>query len=806
MDIVKDLRPGVVVFGRVKGFPWWPALVTCAPDTSDWVKNDGRVWCLFFNDRTGAWLKATEIRPFDAFHREECMVINRSNKGHKRFIDRIVEAISCALSYVITLPTSPEVEEPRSMLAPWAKDDDDKPPNTVAEPATAVYSTGNNLKIVGPVVVKKASCALDDSTQQPVPDKRQREPRNGSRQKSNDPSSMRAVSRHRLINPSDADQAPTVNSRKHGRPSTKLETDEAGLSLSGSEPDHGAKKVPKELDDPEASKLQRRKSAPAVCLEVSDTAGCPDQAVSDARSAMDGLANGQSNDGPRPKRKRTKSIRYDGFEGLTQVDGRRRKHRGVTDTGDRSDTLETRTPDETVVTDSAVEAAKPSGLGKFGNAVLRLSVRHDDYHEPVVSSRRETGRKTGLSEKTRPADKGPSSILLSTGNGTPLLNPQSGNGAVTSGKEPFAMKSPAMNCMPRKRSSRIAQRSLSDPIRDPYTGSGSTENEATIQHTASEPDAEQPNERDGCSTAVDFNPGAQPDTMRSTRSRESHRTSEMEVLSDIGFCKALPALKRGNVQHTVNNAETRSLVNDLGDDPGMNGACAAPASGSYPVSESLGKCKIQPLKRSRARGICMKIARPDALSSRITEIAAEPEYVPGSSTKQFAGDRTDSEDDAEASLRPLSGNPDIFEEERLDKLVVFDPQMRPLNVPRDDVRADETGDPKSFSGDVLRSLLHRVSDLEKEVKYLKGRAAAEEQAVLGEDATAAGLKAAVEAFASASAAFAKKRNFDSTVVRRALDSLWPDGAFPLAGVDGDLLHSVARSLVMASCKRGGSLP
>jgi PWWP domain len=255
MDVVKELRPGVVVFGRVKGFPWWPALVTCAPDTSDWVKNDGRVWCLFFNDRTGAWLKATEIRPFDAFHREECMVINRNNKGHKRFIDRIVEAISCALTYAITLPTIPEGEEPKSMLAPWAKDDD-KPPNAAAESASTVNSTGN-MKFAGPDVVKEASCARNVSTQQPLPNERS-PARNGSTQNSNDPSSMRTGIRHRLIRPGDADQAPTTRFRKRDRPAIKREAEEPGLSRSGSEPDHGAEQEVKELGNPEACKPEQR--------------------------------------------------------------------------------------------------------------------------------------------------------------------------------------------------------------------------------------------------------------------------------------------------------------------------------------------------------------------------------------------------------------------------------------------------------------------------------------------------------------------------------------------------------------------
>lgn len=103
--------------------------------------------------------------------------------------------------------------------------------------------------------------------------------------------------------------------------------------------------------------------------------------------------------------------------------------------------------------------------------------------------------------------------------------------------------------------------------------------------------------------------------------------------------------------------------------------------------------------------------------------------------------------------------------------------------------------------ELVCSILNRISDLERDVALFQQKSTHEEQATLGEDATAAGLKSAVEALASATAAFAKSRDYDSLVISRSLELLWSDGYFPLKGADGELLRTVARSLVMASCKR-----
>ncbi|CDF36984.1 unnamed protein product [Chondrus crispus] len=103
--------------------------------------------------------------------------------------------------------------------------------------------------------------------------------------------------------------------------------------------------------------------------------------------------------------------------------------------------------------------------------------------------------------------------------------------------------------------------------------------------------------------------------------------------------------------------------------------------------------------------------------------------------------------------------------------------------------------------ELLCSILNRVSDLERDVALLQKQSTVEEKATLGEDPSAAGLKSAVEALASATAVFAKVREYDSLAISRSLDLLWADGHFPLQGADGELLRTVARSLVLASCRR-----
>lgn len=104
--------------------------------------------------------------------------------------------------------------------------------------------------------------------------------------------------------------------------------------------------------------------------------------------------------------------------------------------------------------------------------------------------------------------------------------------------------------------------------------------------------------------------------------------------------------------------------------------------------------------------------------------------------------------------------------------------------------------------ELLTSILNRIRDLEKDVAVLRQKSAGDRQETLGEDASAAGLKSAVEALAAAASAFAKARDYDMGAIGRSIDLLWPsDDHFPLAGADGELLRTMSTSLVLGFCRR-----
>lgn len=104
--------------------------------------------------------------------------------------------------------------------------------------------------------------------------------------------------------------------------------------------------------------------------------------------------------------------------------------------------------------------------------------------------------------------------------------------------------------------------------------------------------------------------------------------------------------------------------------------------------------------------------------------------------------------------------------------------------------------------ELVTSILNRIRDLERDVALLQQKSVGERQETLGEDASAAGLKSAVEALAAAASAFAKARDYDSGMIGRSIDLLWPvDARFPLAGADGELLRTMSTSLVLGFCKR-----
>jgi PWWP domain len=260
MDLSKDLQPGVVVFGRVRGYPWWPAVVACAPKTSEWVTKDGRVWCLFFNDRTGAWLRTTELRPFDAFHREECMVINRGNKGHRKFIDRIVEAITCAISYTVTLPSSPEDEEPVSTLAPWAREE-------VRQPASAATLRGQDptsaRDYIAPLTSGKETSPPSEMTDRPAAETKPKHRNRLGLRFVSDPGIGRPLEGS-AESPDGNGLSMTRVTKKRDRALIKKEDEFVENTDSRRKSDHGMVKARMYT----MTERRARESAPAACLDV----------------------------------------------------------------------------------------------------------------------------------------------------------------------------------------------------------------------------------------------------------------------------------------------------------------------------------------------------------------------------------------------------------------------------------------------------------------------------------------------------------------------------------------------------------
>jgi hypothetical protein len=208
---------------------------------------------------------------------------------------------------------------------------------------------------------------------------------------------------------------------------------------------------------------------------------------------------------------------------------------------------------------------------------------------------------------------------------------------------------------------------------------------------------------------------------------------------------------------------------------------------------------------AKARAPAVVCSRPVADKIVVTSAAANGKRSSQPQTGSRAvvasaanGDQTESEAEPETSLLPLTGRMDVDANDHLDRILA----RGGIGTSVADGEQTGTGSLSQHpSGDMLRLLIQRVNRLEFDVQALKKRAAIEEQGTLGEDSTAAGLKAAVEALAAASSAFARKRDFDSGIVTRALDAMWTDEAFPVVGADGELMREMARSIVAASCKR-----
>eukprot|EP00184_Porphyridium_aerugineum_P008156 CAMPEP_0184692370 /NCGR_PEP_ID=MMETSP0313-20130426/881_1 /TAXON_ID=2792 /ORGANISM="Porphyridium aerugineum, Strain SAG 1380-2" /LENGTH=786 /DNA_ID=CAMNT_0027150197 /DNA_START=705 /DNA_END=3065 /DNA_ORIENTATION=- len=59
-------KEGAIVWGKVRGFPWWPGMIVRERHSGEWKKGN-KAWVMFFLEDQGAWLKIypNELKAFD---------------------------------------------------------------------------------------------------------------------------------------------------------------------------------------------------------------------------------------------------------------------------------------------------------------------------------------------------------------------------------------------------------------------------------------------------------------------------------------------------------------------------------------------------------------------------------------------------------------------------------------------------------------------------------------------------------------------------------------------------------------------
>eukprot|EP00189_Rhodosorus_marinus_P001100 CAMPEP_0113956884 /NCGR_PEP_ID=MMETSP0011_2-20120614/2355_1 /TAXON_ID=101924 /ORGANISM="Rhodosorus marinus" /LENGTH=626 /DNA_ID=CAMNT_0000967171 /DNA_START=15 /DNA_END=1896 /DNA_ORIENTATION=+ /assembly_acc=CAM_ASM_000156 len=100
-----EIEFGTVVWGRVTGYPWWPARVALNEHTDVWKKN-GRIWVNFFNDQHGAWLPPKGILPWVDEVKSTCMP--QSKKYRERVetaVEQAEEHLRLIESFSMSLPS-----------------------------------------------------------------------------------------------------------------------------------------------------------------------------------------------------------------------------------------------------------------------------------------------------------------------------------------------------------------------------------------------------------------------------------------------------------------------------------------------------------------------------------------------------------------------------------------------------------------------------------------------------------------------------------------------------------------------------
>lgn len=683
MEVASSLEPGVVVFGRVKGHPWWPAVIACFPDTSDWRRTtDDRIWCMFFNEANGAWLKLHEIRPFDDCHREECLLYNRSSSRHRRFLGRIAEAMECADRYLMTFQDNMVKEEPPTPLAPWAKSttkivrvpSEDGLVRNINVLTRSTSNTGDRDELSKPVELTKTPICIKQSGK-------------------------------------DLDE-----STDSGADIMQGSSDCDERVVSSSPPD--TNKGHHLYDS-----FEKKESAASA--EPSSSVGPERQP--DSKTT---LVKEDSIDEGRPRRKRTKSMRYDDF--IDPSHSARRSSR--IQESKKSTTPASGYCDETVVTT------------RYGTHPPGIVTCSDQMPGSTVPGRNNQREDNPLKVRLK---------LSNLKNEETLVLPLSRD-KMTSNDQNIGIDS--LSSRSRCRGTRSnAPMLVSSELNIKQSGKPSGRRSAPPIPTL--PESAPTSATAGVAGTV-------------TRVKNRHH-------GGIG-----KYINKSNVQSHVRDA-TCSFEEKVSADITL--PSSSPGSGAGLCVKARAPMVVTRVKNSR---------KTPARSNRRNRNDHKSEEENG---HPDLGVETDSEKDPEATMLPISGRMDIGADKVLDAI---------LSHGRMDSGSLQSIEPhakrkKLFSdqGDIIRLLLHRVSAIEAEVASLKSQALSRERCTMGEDATAAGLKSAVEALVSATEAFARKRDFEPHAISRALDSLWDHDETCLNDVDGDMLQALARSLVMSTCRR-----
>lgn len=277
-----------MVFARLTGYPWWPAVVARSPVTGSWCDEAGRSYVLFANEVQGAWVGDDDIRalPSDpAAELESCIQENKT-KFH-RFRTNVLEAldlcekymasgragdpsvltaVNCQLSSALLRPTAVELF-PSLIVDSAAVDEEanqvkqkEKSFPTRRSPRTAVrrrsradgdrrcrdgVSTGRvtrqsrrrstsswNYKAVGEVAIDSLK-ALDEYVSDPATDD---DSSADEESVSEQPSSLRRSSRIRspTISSSRSSPKPTARSSRSGQSLRNAFAKDAGRTKAGS--------------------------------------------------------------------------------------------------------------------------------------------------------------------------------------------------------------------------------------------------------------------------------------------------------------------------------------------------------------------------------------------------------------------------------------------------------------------------------------------------------------------------------------------------------------------------------------------